>query len=115
MLRQLLFPILLLLFFSTTQAQNAKELVKLTWKGKSKQDADFTETGYVILTQSLTMTLGTDGKSITGIATTTLKFDGVSYTKKTSVKGTLNEKSYTIENFKDDAIISSDPLPNGLR
>ncbi len=115
MKKNILISICFLLFTVAVNAQDPspKEMVEKYWSGLSEQDANFTKSGKMQLKQSIKLTLNSDN-SVSGISTTKMTLDGVSYSNTNRISGTFTHSSWSVY-IKDGDVISADALPNGLR
>jgi len=115
MKKYLLLTIGVLFFTVLAQAQNPvpKELVEKKWGGLSEESANFTKSGKIQLSHTLTMTLNYDN-SVTGTGITKMTLDGISYTNTTNISGRFYPSNWTIY-IKDENLVWADKLPYDLR
>jgi hypothetical protein len=93
--------------------QTDKEIIERTWKGSSVQDADFTESGKAYLSSEMNLVLHSDN-SVTGVGTSSIVLDGVTYQSKSYMNGHFYPENNELH-VEDGSTINSDELPYGLR
>lgn len=114
MLRRIAVAALATLLAVTPALAASPELTRiigLNWSGVSEQKADFTESGKVVLAQSMSLSVDASD-NITGRAKTTMTLDGVTYRAEFRVSGTFDGRDGL---RLSSSLVANDPLPHDLR
>lgn len=111
-MKKVVITLMIMMSCFYSKAQTAKEIVEKYYKGSSVQDANFTKSGKVYLTQTIKLTLY-DDNSVYAVATTKMKLDESSYSCSGTMTGTFNPKDWTV--YLNTSSQTGDALPQGLR
>lgn len=115
MKKWLLLNLCTLIFAVAVKAQtpSPKEMVEKKWVGLSEQSANFTKSGKIQLSQSISLTLNSDN-SVTGTGITKMTLDGISYSCTASISGTFYPATWSVY-IKDENQYIKDKLPMDLK
>lgn len=105
--------VLLLGLCHSASAQTEREILEYNWKGYSKLEVDFTQSGYAYLRQNFILDID-DRYNMTGRAITTFTFDGVDYVYKVYLSGHYDEPANMLTYETGDSYYA-DKLPQGLQ